>query len=879
MALEANTADAAERRGHLATLARTGAKTPPPAPGSGHSVALPVWVRVVVVVALFKITTAATAVAIPNAGGKPPAAYLLAVGAFAVTGTWLMAFGRRDRRAVSLGIFFLLVASSFTGRLFLSAGDAAPALAPALRFLTRATVEAYQPFFFWLFVRDFPRTRRIVRSRWVVRWMAAATCWTGSILLLANLSLAFAVPGHDSIERWLGRNGTASLYWPILFVPMLLAVAHAVSQARRAPPDERRRVRIMVAGLVAGVAPIIAVTLASFVIPAFGRYTREHPAEAVRTLGLVVYPALLAIPIITAYAVLVHRAVDLRQIVRRALRYGLARYTLAAVAAAPLVIVTGALYARRGESLETLFAGPTGFALLATLAAGAVMVAFRRRALAMLDRRFFREQYDAQQILAGLVEEARAARTPAELAEVLERDIGRALHLRSVYTLVLDAASATLLSPRATLAPLPLGTPLARAMEAAAPLEIDWERPADWLAALPDAGQRWLSDPDLRLLLPVTRRDGSLLGALALGEKRSELPFSAEDRRLLAAIAGSVALWLEPRLPGAAWEEAGRGGEAAPGPSPRECEGCGLVFAAAGGGCPRCGGASRPAPVPLVLGGKFTLLERIGSGGMGVVYRAADLALHRVVAIKTLPQVSPREAARLREEARSMAAVSHPNLAAIHAAEAWNGIPMLVVEYLSGGTLDARLSAGPLPPGEAVALASELALALARLHEAGMLHRDVKPSNIGFAADGTPKLLDFGVARVLEAAREAAARPVEWLTTATPAPAATDPAEWGGTPLYLSPEAVMGHRPDVSFDLWALCMVLYESVAGRHPFADDPPARALLRIYDAAVPDVRELAPDLPPPLAAFLRDALHADARRRPAWARELHQRLTALR
>jgi hypothetical protein len=788
--------------------------------------------------------------------------------------------GRRDRRAVSLGIFFLLVASSFTGRLFLSAADAVPTLAPALRFLTRATVEAYQPFFFWLFVRDFPRMRRIVRARRVVRWMAAATFWTGSVLLLANLSLAFVVPGRDAIERWLGRNGTASLYWPILFVPILLAVAHAVSQVRRAAPDERRRVRIMVAGLVAGVAPIIAVTLASFLVPAFGRYTRDHQAEAVRTLGLVVYPALLAIPIITAYAILAHRALDLRQIVRRALRYGLARYTLVAIAAAPLAIVIGALYARREESLESLLGGPTGLVLLATLTAGAAMLAFRRRAVAMLDRRFFREQYDAQQILTGLVEEVRAARTPTELAAVLERDIGRALHLRSVFTLVLASDSATLLDPRATLAPLPLGTPLARAMEAAAaPLEIDWERPAEWLAALPGAGQLWLSDPDLRLLVPVTTRDGSLLGALALGEKRSELPFNAEDRRLLGAIGGSVALWLEPRLPGVAREEVGTGGEAAPGSSARECDACGLVCAAAAGECPRCVGATHPAPVPLILGGKFTLLERIGSGGMGVVYRALDLALHRVVAIKTLPRVSPREAARLREEARAMAAVAHPNLAAIHAAEAWNGIPMLVVEYLPGGTLDARLAGGPLSPAEAMTIAAALALALARLHDAGVLHRDVKPSNIGFAADGTPKMLDFGVARVLEAAREAEAPPVEWLTVATPIPAATDPAEWGGTPLYLSPEAVMGHRPDVSFDLWALCMVLYESVAGRHPFAGDPPAQALLRIYDAAVPDARALAPHLPPPLAAFLRDALHADIRRRPASARELHQRLAALR
>ncbi|HEX5727403.1 MAG TPA: serine/threonine-protein kinase, partial [Longimicrobiaceae bacterium] len=305
--------------------------------------------------------------------------------------------------------------------------------------------------------------------------------------------------------------------------------------------------------------------------------------------------------------------------------------------------------------------------------------------------------------------------------------------------------------------------------------------------------------------------------------------------------------------------------------------------------CERCGAATAAAPAPLVLAGKFRLLERIGSGGMGIVYRGMDLALGREVAVKTLPRMSPREARWLRKEARAMAAVSHPNLALIFGAESWRGVPMLVVEYLPGGTLAERIARGPLPAEEAIALVGALVPALASLHDAAILHRDIKPNNIGFAADGTPKLLDFGLARALEAAHQAEGEPLPWRSPdAAPVAAwqgsfretaAGEGGDWAGTLLYLAPEAVNGEPPAVSWDLWALCMVLYEALAGRHPLAGGAPHGTLLRLSEADVPPVRELAPEVPAPVAAFLRGALHADRRKRPASARELGERLQALR
>lgn len=234
-----------------------------------------------------------------------------------------------------------------------------------------------------------------------------------------------------------------------------------------------------------------------------------------------------------------------------------------------------------------------------------------------------------------------------------------------------------------------------------------------------------------------------------------------------------------------------------------------------------------------------------------------------------------------------MAAVSHPNLALIFGAESWFGVPMLIVEYLPGGTLDHRLARERLPLEEAIETASGVAAALARLHESGILHRDIKPSNIGFTAEGTPKLLDFGLARVLEAAQQAdpqAAQlhPAEaagsWPSIRSAAGVSAAGGLVGTLP-YLSPEAVSGEAPDAGFDLWALCMVLYEMIAGQHPLADGTPHAIQLRIAEADIPDIREYASDVPAPIAEFLREALAPRRGRRPASARELGRRLRELR
>src|SRR5262249_45742860 len=208
------------------------------------------------------------------------------------------------------------------------------------------------------------------------------------------------------------------------------------------------------------------------------------------------------------------------------------------------------------------------------------------------------------------------------------------------------------------------------------------------------------------------------------------------------------------------------------------------------------------------------------------------------------------------------------------------GVPFLVEEYLGGGTLADRLRGGPLAIDQALDLGITLSEVLAHLHAAGIVHCDLKPSNIGFTYNGVIKLLDFGLAHLLRGASDAVATTVS-TTDAHHSPTSLVVTRRGliGTPPYMSPQAIHAERPAPTFDLWSLSVVLYESIGGQRPFRGKDSDTVFERIEQGVFTDLSALRDDCPRAIADFFRRALAVDMTERPGDARALRSALFALR
>lgn len=227
--------------------------------------------------------------------------------------------------------------------------------------------------------------------------------------------------------------------------------------------------------------------------------------------------------------------------------------------------------------------------------------------------------------------------------------------------------------------------------------------------------------------------------------------------------------------------------------------------------------------------GPYQIQRELGRGGMGVVYLATDERLGRQVAIKALPPElaeDPSRLERFEREARTLAALSHPNLAGIYGVEEQGGSRYLILEYVEGETLEDRLNRGPLPLDDALELAVQIAAGVEAAHEAGIVHRDLKPANIVITPDGVAKVLDFGLARVDEpgsSSTGAVNQEADTLaaTRSLPPNPRNSPTIAGailGTAAYMSPEQARGRRVDKRSDIWSFGVVLYEMLAGQSPF-------------------------------------------------------------
>jgi serine/threonine protein kinase len=231
--------------------------------------------------------------------------------------------------------------------------------------------------------------------------------------------------------------------------------------------------------------------------------------------------------------------------------------------------------------------------------------------------------------------------------------------------------------------------------------------------------------------------------------------------------------------------------------------------------------------MPLPSGthlGSYQILALLGAGGMGEVYKARDTKLGRDVALKTLPDSVSGDSerlARFRREAHLLAALNHPHIASIYGLEETNSQRFLVLELVAGETLAARIQRGPLPVGEALAIAQQIAEALEAAHEKGIIHRDLKPANIALTPDDQVKVLDFGLAKAADAAAAPdGITPLNSPTITSPV-MATGLGVFLGTAAYMSPEQARGRDADKRSDVWAFGCVLFEMLTGKRAFEGD----------------------------------------------------------
>jgi GAF domain-containing protein/predicted Ser/Thr protein kinase len=650
-----------------------------------------------------------------------------------------------------------------------------------------------------------------------------------------------------------GRSITSDIYdslGPLILIAALIVLA--VRFFRIHEPNPKRRVGVIFLALLPGVLGfVVSVIIGRLELgPMWAR-----AGSILNKIGVVAGSG------IYAFAVVRHRMYNIRVLVRRSIQYAFARGTLFVLMSLPVVGLAAFLWSHRNSSLETLLTGTPAIYILVILPL--VLVArYRRRLLEALDRRFFREQYDARQLLLHVVSMVRDGSDLFGLSRVASDEIEKALHPKHIslwqrneeaqeFRRELSRGDASTSPP-----PLPANAALATLLATDdEPLDLYSRHSRILVRRLPQPEREWLRAAGAYLLVPLVI-EGNLGGLMLLGERMSEEPYSREDRDLLRTLAAQLAMTFDySRLkasPSYVWAS-----QANRTPPPlldelRSCTVCGRCFSSEHKFCdvdeqPLV----REDGVPRTIEEKYVVTRILGRGGMGSVYMATQKRLNRPVAIKVLLGHlvgSSSMRGRFEREARIVARLRHPSIVTIHD---FGVLPSshhayLVMEYLEGQTLRKTINGGALAPDAMLDILRPVADAVDTAHRSGIVHRDLKPENIMIVPDRdrgtlTPRVLDFGLAKMSGPIGDDEATLVQ----------SGQSVGIVGTLMYIAPELLRGGEADARSDQYSLALIAYELLTGMHPFAMCTDLAAVVKSQTEVDPEPLTDAP-------AHIADAIH---------------------
>jgi hypothetical protein len=732
--------------------------------------------------------------------------------------------------------------------------------------------------------------------QWLLYALLILVFWPASMIVIATGASVLPerfVLAHPAIFP------PASLLagFPVLVyenVCLVLALIVAVRNYRSLrDPGSRRRIRWVVAATLVGILPSVADFVASQLTGWIAPATWE-------VYSPIAFVSLLCIPAAIATAIWKDQLFDIQVLVCRGLQYLFARAALRTLLALPIVVLAFSIVSNHDRAIGAFLTQGWGLINIGLIGAIALALESRQRLQTTLDRKFFREAYEQEQVLAHLIEEVRQRDSLGDVASLVTMRVDAVLHPASLHIFYRAQERSERFdghSSSGAVSGVQLSAQPALLLESGKSIR---DVPSG-VQALPQHEHQWLVGLGVRLIVPIAGMRDQLVGALLLGERKSEEPYSATDRSLLQRLAVQIGLVYEnQRLQELVRRDTDVRRDVLARLDDRrvsllkECPACGLCYDSAPDGregmtrCERDGAElALTLPIERTLDGKYRLDRAIGRGGFGAVFEASDLRLQRQVAAKVMIGLLFGDQTALRRferEARAAAKIDHPHITRVHDyGTVGTGGAFLIMELVAGRSWRAELQkTRRVSPLRASEWFRQLLDGLQFAHGMGIVHRDLKPENVMIVqtADGdTVKIMDFGLAKVIDAGT-----------------GATESVSIAGTAMgtigYMAPEALTGGLVDERADLFAIGVMAVETVTGTRPFTGQTPEQLLtallrnkyqlpgtspeIRALDAIVQQCLAKDPrDRCGSAAELARDLVPALARcggRGAAWDRPMH-------